>query len=115
MLSDVLRYIAQRDGAPVTEIKKTFDLPAEMAAELCIQLQDAGFVADQVLEPCHHLDGSSSCSSCSGASCSNGTGSGHHIAEVLADAFKQGCCGMNAPYYITASGRAYLRSVAAAE
>lgn len=127
MLSDVLRYIADRDGAPVTEIKKAFGLPAEMAAELCIQLQDAGFVADQVLEPCHHLEGASSCTTCSGASCSSGAEQagrqggeqggansphGHHMAEILADAFKKGCCGMNAPYFITASGRSYLEAAA---
>ena len=112
-----MRYIAERGGAPVTEIQKAFDLSPEMAAELCIQLQDAGFVADQALEPCHHLEGASSCSSCSGASCSNGRGhdsgagvdpQGHHVSEVLADAFKQGCCGMNAPYLITPAGSAYL-------
>lgn len=108
MLSDVLRYIAERGGAPVTEIQRVFDLPAEMAAELCIQLQDAGFLADQVLEPCHHLGGGPSCSGCSGGSCRAGASAGHAAGGSLAGAFERGCCGMNAPYVVTSSGLAYL-------
>jgi hypothetical protein len=104
VLRDVLTFLADRGGAPITEVRKAFDLPSEMAAHLCIQLQDAGFVSEWDLEPCHHQDGVSSCSHCSGASCAT-----EHMSAVLtADDFKQGCCGMNGLLQVTAAGRAYL-------
>lgn len=113
MISEVLRILAESGGAPVTAIRKQLDLPAEMAAHLCIQLQDAGFVTEWELEPCHHQDGESSCTHCTGGNsgCAEDSGPGHHMAEILAaEDFKQGCCGMNAPYHITAKGRAYLQA-----
>ncbi|MBM3273815.1 MAG: helix-turn-helix transcriptional regulator [Candidatus Sericytochromatia bacterium] len=109
VLREVLSFLASRGGAPITEVRKAFDLPSEMAAHLCIQLQDAGFVSEWELEPCHHQEGDTSCSHCSGATCSDDGGSGHHMAAVLtADDFKQGCCGMNGPLYVTSAGRAFL-------
>lgn len=104
MLSDVLRYISDRGGAPLTDVRKQFGLPGEMAANLCIQLQDAGYLADKILEPCHHLEGSETgCTSCSGGTCANDK---THPDDLVG--FNQGCCGMNAPYELTATGRVYL-------
>ncbi|HEY9857644.1 MAG TPA: hypothetical protein V6D05_18000 [Stenomitos sp.] len=105
MLIDVLAYIADHQGAPVTEIKKRFGLSSDLAANLLIQLEDAGFLHEQKLDACHHMDehghftdahaGHSGCSGC-GSSCAVSVG------------FERGCCGMNSPYRVTERGIEFL-------
>ncbi|MBM3270315.1 MAG: hypothetical protein FJZ01_21995 [Candidatus Sericytochromatia bacterium] len=110
MISEVLRLLAaSREGLPVTEIRRALDLPAELAASLVIQLQDAGFVSEWELEPCHHQDPGTACKECSGGSCS---GSADHAQSPPAGDFGQGCCGINAPFRITGRGHAYLAAAA---
>lgn len=105
VFSDVLRYIDALGGAPITEIRTAFDLPSEFVANLCLQLQDAGYLEDPILEACHHQEPGGSCESCSGGNCA----SSHAPTN-----FGVGCCGMNAPYQVTILGRDYLRTLAEA-
>lgn len=94
MRQEVLRYLRDRGGVPVTELATAFDLPAEMAANLLIQLQDAGLLAEHELGGCAHLGGA--CAGCDASGCSSGAG------------FTHGCCGLNAPYQLTPLGHALL-------
>lgn len=94
MRRDVLTYLKAHGGAPVTEIQRAFDLPSEMAANLMVQLQDAGLLGEQELSRCSHTAGA--CGADCAASCSQG------------NAFERGCCGLNAPYQLTERGQALL-------
>jgi hypothetical protein len=110
MLVDVLAYMAAHEGAPVTEIKRVFELPSDMAANLLVQLVDAGFLFEQPLSACHHMDehGHAIEGGCGSAGCgSGGCGSGGTSCAV-GDAFERGCCGMNSPYRVTDGGRDFL-------
>lgn len=109
MLIDVLAYIRDHQGAPVTEIKQRFGLSSEIAANLLIQLEDAGFLHEQQLEACHHMDANGdfveSPSACGTSSCGSG-GCGSSCA--VGAAFDRGCCGMNSPYRVTPRGLDFL-------
>lgn len=112
MLIDVLAYLSEHQGAPVTEIKKVFGLGSDLAANLLIQLEDAGFLHEQKLDACHHMDGAGhfidAASGCGSSGCgSGGCGSGGTSCSV-GEAFERGCCGMNSPYRVTPEGRAFL-------
>lgn len=112
MLYDVLAYMAEHQGAPVTEIKKVFGLPSDMAANVLIQLVDAGFLDEQPLGACHHIDEHGNAitgtAGCGDAGCgSGGCGSGGSACSV-GDAFERGCCGMNSPYRMTTAGHTFL-------
>jgi hypothetical protein len=110
VLHAVLSYLHAHQGAPVTEIKRHFALSSDMAANLLIQLEDAGFLHEQQLQACHHMDAhgnfkQASKGGCGG--CSSGCGSGGSTCAV-GEAFERGCCGMNSPYRLTPRGEAYL-------
>lgn len=109
MLIDVLAYIADHQGAPVTEIKKRFDLSSDLAANLLIQLEDAGYLHEQQLEACHHMDSSGHFVESHGSGCGSGCSSGGcGSACAVGDAFERGCCGMNSPYRVTDRGLDFL-------
>lgn len=107
MLIDVLAYIADHQGAPVTEIKKRFELSSDLAANLLIQLEDAGYLHEQELEACHHMDahGNPVQSGCGSSGCSSG---GCSSSCAVGEAFERGCCGMNSPYRVTERGMVFL-------
>ncbi|MBO9541036.1 hypothetical protein J7643_10650 [bacterium] len=112
MLHDVLAYIHAHQGAPVTEIKRHFGLSSDMAANLLIQLEDAGYLHEQQLEACHHMDAQGNFKETGGGCGSGGCGSGGCSsgggACAVGEAFERGCCGMNSPYRVTARGEAFL-------
>jgi predicted transcriptional regulator len=114
MIQDVLTYLISHDGAPVTEIQRVFKLSADMAANLMIQLEDAGLLYEQKLEACHHMDTDGNMltqthtGGCGSGNCASSDG-----ACGITESFERGCCGMNAPYRITPSGRTFLERFAA--
>ena len=113
MINDVLTYLNAHDGAPVTEIQRVFTLSADMAANLMIQLEDAGLLYEQKLDACHHMDAdgnmleSSHSGGCGSGNCASSEG-----ACGITESFERGCCGMNAPYRITPAGQAFLQRFA---
>ena len=113
MIHAVLTYLNAHDGAPVTEIQRVFTLSADMAANLMIQLEDAGLLYEQKLEACHHMDEdgnmleSSHAGGCGSGNCASSEG-----ACGITESFERGCCGMNAPYRITPAGQAFLQRFA---
>ncbi|MFP5501049.1 MAG: hypothetical protein ACLGIN_01080 [Candidatus Sericytochromatia bacterium] len=112
MISDVLTYLIAHDGAPVTEIRRQFKLSADTAANLLIMLEDAGFLYEQKLEACHHMDHDGQVQShahttgCGSGNCASSEG-----ACGITESFERGCCGMNAPYRITDQGRAFVEQL----
>ncbi|MEB3298147.1 MAG: hypothetical protein VKO21_01505 [Candidatus Sericytochromatia bacterium] len=115
MLLEVLKWVAARDGARLTEIRSHFGLSAWMAGTLVVQLQDAGWLNDPVLGVCHHLGpdaNSGSCGNCAGGGCSSQKALATDHADPLNSelAFMEGCCGMNQPYVVTRAGEEALRS-----
>lgn len=114
MIRDVLAYLVENDGAPVTELQRVFQLSPDMAANLVIQLEDAGLLYEQKLEPCHHMDAHGTMHAHAHA---GGCGSGNCASSEgscgITDSFERGCCGMNAPYRITPRGRQFLEKLAA--
>ncbi|MNL51821.1 hypothetical protein D3C87_1749510 [compost metagenome] len=114
MLYDVLAYIPAHQGAPVTEIKRHFGLSSDMAANLLIQLEDAGYLHEQQLEACHHMDAQGNLKTTSQGGCGSGGSSGSGgcssggSACAVGEAFERGCCGMNSPYRLTPRGEAHL-------
>jgi hypothetical protein len=113
MIHAVLNYLISHDGAPVTEIQRVFTLSADMAANLMIQLEDAGLLYEQKLEACHHMDAEGNMRD---HSHSGGCGSGNCASAAgscgITESFERGCCGMNAPYRITPAGRTFLEQLA---
>ncbi|MNK75671.1 hypothetical protein D3C87_952140 [compost metagenome] len=113
MIHAVLTYLNKHDGAPVTEIQRVFALSADMAANLMIQLEDAGFLYEQKLDACHHMDADGNmleqthAGGCGSGNCASSEG-----ACGITESFERGCCGMNAPYRITSSGQAFLQRFA---
>ena len=97
----MLTFIADRGQARVTEIQQAFALSAEMAACLCIELQDAQWLTDTAPSACHHEGADGGC-----ASCPRNAGPGHDSPGDPA-AF-EGCCGINGPYRLTTRGLDYL-------
>ncbi len=114
MIQNVLSYLIQHDGAPVTEIQRVFKLSADMAANILIQLEDAGLLYEQKLEACHHMDSDGQMlthahtGGCGSGNCASAEG-----ACGITESFERGCCGMNAPYRITPAGRSFLERFAA--
>lgn len=118
MLFDVLAYLHDHQGAPVTEIKRHFALSSDMAANLLIQLEDAGFLHEQQLEACHHMDAQGNLKATSQGGCGTGGGCGSGGCSsgggcAVGEAFERGCCGMNSPYRLTARGEAQLMRIRA--
>ena len=113
MIHAVLSYLQTHDGAPVTEIQRVFKLSADMAANILIQLEDAGFLHEQKLEACHHMDAEghmlthSHTSGCGSGNCASAGG-----ACGITESFERGCCGMNSPYRLTPRGRDFLEQFA---
>ena len=109
MIQAVLSYLITNDGAPVTEIQRVFQLSADMAANIMIQLEDAGLLYEQKLDACHHMDSDGTMRShehtggCGSGNCASSEG-----ACGITESFERGCCGMNAPYRITPAGRSFL-------
>lgn len=114
MIHAVLSYLLENDGAPVTEIQRVFKLPADMAANILIQLEDAGLLHEQKLDACHHMDADgnmleqSHAGGCGSGNCSSAEG-----ACGITESFERGCCGMNSPYRITPAGKRFLERFAA--
>lgn len=114
MIHAVLTYLATHDGAPVTEIQRVFALSADMAANILIQLEDAGLLHEQKLEACHHMDADGNMRSHSPAGgCGSGNCASSEGACGITESFERGCCGMNSPYRLTPRGRAFLAEFAA--
>ena len=101
MYRQVLTFIADRGQARVTEIQQAFGLSTDMAACLCIELQDARWLTDTVPSACHHLGVDSDCAACPRSSGPDHASPGEAIAF-------EGCCGINSPYRVTDRGLAYL-------
>ncbi len=113
MIQAVLSYLISNDGAPVTEIQRSFKLSADMAANILIQLEDAGLLHEQKLDACHHMDheGKQAAHAHTGG-CGSGNCSSSEGACGITESFERGCCGMNAPYRITPAGRQFLENFA---
>jgi hypothetical protein len=109
MMHAVLSYLEEHDGAPVTEIQRRFKLSADMAANLMIQLEDAGLLYEQKLDACHHMDTDGNMLSHAHAGgCGSGNCASAEGACGITESFERGCCGMNAPYRITPAGRRFV-------
>lgn len=109
MIHAVLTYLIANDGAPVTEIQRHFGLSADMAANVMIQLEDAGLLFEQKLEACHHMDADGQLMTHAHAGgCGSGNCASAEGACGITEAFERGCCGMNAPYRITPAGKQFV-------
>ncbi len=101
MYQQVLTFVAERGQARVTEIQQAFGLSAEMAACLCIELQDAQWLTDTPPSACPRQGGDGGCGSCAQSACPGHTSPGDPSAF-------EGCCGINAPFRLTTRGRTFL-------
>lgn len=86
MIEQVLAFLSETPRR-LPEIKQEFDLPSTMAANLVIQLEDAGLIEE--------AGPGTSCSSCHSHACS-GCG-------------EKSTCSVNPPYRLTEAGKEYLK------
>lgn len=86
MIEQVLAFLSEGPRR-LPEIKQEFDLPPSMAANLVIQLEDAGLIEE--------AGAGTACSSCHSQAC---TGCG-----------EKSTCPVNPPYRLTEAGKAFLK------